>query len=69
MRWLVRLITPPGGIVLDPYCGSGSTLCAAVLEGVTSVGIELTPEYIPIIEGRVAYWAAQGAEADDHVSD
>jgi site-specific DNA-methyltransferase (adenine-specific) len=62
MRWLVRLITPPGGIVLDPYCGSGSTLCAAVQEDVgAAIGIELTPEYVPIIEGRVAYWSAQGA--------
>jgi hypothetical protein len=60
MRWLVRLVTPPGGVVLDPYCGSGSTLCAAVQEDVgAAIGIELTPEYIPIIEGRVAYWAGQ----------
>ncbi len=67
MRYLVRLITPPGGMVLDPFAGSGSTLCAAVLEGVTSVGIELTPEYIPIIEGRVEHCktvaAIAGADA------
>jgi len=54
MRHLVRLITPPGGVVLDPFAGSGSTLCAAVLEGFASIGIELTPEYVPIIEGRIA---------------
>lgn len=63
MRHLVRLITPPGGMVLDPYCGSGSTLCAAVLEGVSSVGIELTPEYIPIIEGRVEHHKLIAAKA------
>jgi DNA modification methylase len=54
MRHLIRLITPPGGMVLDPFGGSGTTPCAAVLEGVASVTIELTPEYIPIIEGRIA---------------
>lgn len=54
MRWLIRLITPPGGVVLDPFAGSGSTLCAAIAEGVASVGIELTEEYIPLIEGRIA---------------
>ncbi|MFV3561779.1 DNA methyltransferase, partial [Mycobacterium tuberculosis] len=48
MRWLVRLITPPGGLVLDPFTGSGSTGKAAVLEGFDFVGCELTPEYLPI---------------------
>jgi site-specific DNA-methyltransferase (adenine-specific) len=58
MRWLVRLVTPPGGVVLDPFAGSGTTLVAAVLEGVDSIGIEMTDDYLPIIEGRVA-WAKQ----------
>jgi DNA modification methylase len=64
MRQLVRLITPPGGTVLDPFAGSGSTLVAAVLEGVDAVGIELDSDgtYIPIINGRVA-WAKQEVAA------
>jgi site-specific DNA-methyltransferase (adenine-specific) len=56
MRWLVRLVTPPGGTVLDPFLGSGTTAVAAILEGFDWVGCELTDDYLPIIEGRVA-WA------------
>lgn len=52
MAWLVRLVTPPGGTVLDPFAGSGSTLVAAKREGFNFVGIELEDEYIPIIEAR-----------------
>ena len=44
MRYLVRLVTPPGGSVLDPFCGSGSTLVAAELEGFDYLGIEQDPE-------------------------
>jgi len=58
MRWLVRLVTPPGGTVLDPFAGSGTTLVAATLEGFDAIGIEMTDDYLPIIEGRVA-WAEQ----------
>src|SRR5699024_5667362 len=53
MAWLVRLITPPNGVVLDPFAGSGSTLVAAKREGFGFIGVELTDEYIPIIEARV----------------
>ena len=56
MRYLVRLVTPPNGIVLDPFAGSGSTLVAATLEGFSSIGIEITEEYIPIIKARIE-WA------------
>lgn len=52
MAWLVRLVTPPDGTVLDPFAGSGSTLVAAKREGFNFVGIELEDEYIPIIEAR-----------------
>jgi DNA modification methylase len=54
MRWLCRLITPPGGVVLDPFMGSGSTLKAAELEGFSAIGIELDPAYIEIAKRRIA---------------
>lgn len=53
MRWLCRLITPPGGTVLDPFMGSGSTGKAAALEGFGFVGIELDPEYYEIAKRRI----------------
>jgi site-specific DNA-methyltransferase (adenine-specific) len=53
MQWLVRLITPPGGIVLDPFAGSGSTGCAAVREGFRFLGIEMQPEYVEIARARL----------------
>jgi site-specific DNA-methyltransferase (adenine-specific) len=56
MRYLVRLVTPPNGTVLDPFAGSGSTLVAAILEGFSPVGMELTADYLPIINARVE-WA------------
>ena len=54
MRWLIRLVTPPGGCVVDPFAGSGTTLEAAYLEGFESIGVELTPDYWPLIEARIA---------------
>jgi hypothetical protein len=56
MRWLVRLITPPGGVVLDPFMGSGSTGCAVALEGFQFIGIEQDAEYAAIAERRISYW-------------
>ena len=55
MRWLVRLLCPPGGLVLDPTCGSGTTGAAAVLEGRRFVGIELEPAYMEIAAARIAH--------------
>ena len=52
MRHLVRLVTPKGGIVLDPFAGSGSTLVAAVTEGMKFVGIEREPEYHALAKAR-----------------
>lgn len=60
MRYLVRLVTPAGGTVLEPFAGSGTTLMAATLEGFNAIGIEMTDEYLPIIRGRVS-WAEQEA--------
>jgi DNA methylase len=56
MRYLIKLVTPKSGLVLDPFLGSGTTACAAILEGCDWVGCELTPDYWPIIEGRIQ-WA------------
>jgi len=53
MRHLCRLVTPPNGTVLDPFTGSGSTGVAAILENFQFVGIELTAEYLPIIDARL----------------
>jgi DNA modification methylase len=68
MRWLIRLVTPPGGIVLDPFLGSGTTGIAASLEGVRFVGIEQSPEYAEIARRRIEHAAMCPAEfisADD----
>jgi DNA modification methylase len=65
MRWLVRLVTPPGGTVLDPFTGSGSTGCAAVLEGFDFVGCEREAEYVAIARARIAAFEDfEGAETD-----
>jgi len=53
MRYLCRLVTPPGGTVLDPFMGSGSTGRGAVLEGFNFIGIEREAEYIPIARQRI----------------
>jgi DNA modification methylase len=53
MRWLVRLVTPPGGVVLEPFAGSGTTLEAAVLEGFACIGIEKEASYLPLIRQRL----------------
>jgi site-specific DNA-methyltransferase (adenine-specific) len=53
MRYLCRLVTPPGGVVLDPFMGSGSTGKAAMLEGFQFIGIERDPEYMEIARARI----------------
>lgn len=53
MRYLCRLVTQPGGVVLDPFMGSGSTGKAAILEGFRFIGIEREPEYFQIAEARI----------------
>lgn len=62
MRWLCRLVTPPGGWVLDPFMGSGSTGVAAVREGFNFFGIEREPDYYAIAEARILHAAREAAE-------
>ncbi len=62
MRWLVRLITPPGGIVLDPFTGSGTTGIAAVLENRMFVGIERESQFVDVACARLTHWAHQAAK-------
>lgn len=54
MSWLVKLVTPPGGTVLDPFCGSGSTLIAADRLGFDCIGIDNDPHHIEIARRRIA---------------
>ena len=63
MRWLIRMVTPPGGVVLDPFGGSGTTAVAAVHEGIDCVIIEREAEYVDIIKARVAH--AEGTPPED----
>lgn len=53
MRWLIRLVTPPGGVVLDPFAGSGTTVEAAMMEGFDCIAIEREASYLPLIRARV----------------
>ena len=64
MRYLVKLICPPGGAVLDPFCGSGSTGAACALEGFAFIGIEQSPEYAEIARRRIAHWAKERPESE-----
>lgn len=57
MRHLVRLVTPPGGIVLDPFTGSGTTGIAAILEGFDFLGFERESDYLTIAEARLKHWS------------
>lgn len=63
-QWLCRLVTPPGGKILDPFMGSGSTGKAAVLEGFQFIGCEREDEYMPIATARIA-WAIGAADKDE----
>jgi site-specific DNA-methyltransferase (adenine-specific) len=56
MKYLIKLVTPPGGTVLDPFNGSGSTGCAAVELGHNYIGCELDPAYVDIANRRIAAW-------------
>ena len=53
MRWLVRLVTPPGGTVLEPFAGSGTTVEACIVEGFQCIAIEREADYLPLIRQRI----------------
>ena len=57
MRWLIALTCPEGGIVLDPFTGSGTTGAAALLEGRPFVGIERESAFVDIACARLAHWS------------
>jgi len=63
MSYLCRLITPPGGTVLDPWMGSGSTGRAAIEEGFNFIGIDLNPDYVTIASARIAHSFKKSTEA------
>jgi len=65
MRWCIRLVTPKGGLVLDPFTGSGTTGVAAVLEDARFVGVELSPDYQKIAVARIA--GAQAGKAGEQL--
>ena len=56
MRWLVRLVTPPGGLVLDPFTGSGSTVVACKAEGFRFLGVEQDEEFVVLARERIESW-------------
>ena len=64
MSYLCRLITPPGGTVLDPWMGSGSTGRAAIEEGFNFIGIDLNPDYVTIASARIAHSFKKTKEAE-----
>lgn len=54
MRWLVRLVTPAGGVVLDPFAGSGTTAEACAVEGLRCIAIEREADYLPLVVARMS---------------
>jgi DNA modification methylase len=62
MRWICRLVTQPGGVVFDPFCGTGTTLQAAGAEGFRSIGTDSWEDAIAQARVRLGIGAAQDAE-------
>lgn len=62
MEWLIQLVTQPGGVILDPFLGSGTTGCAATRLGFNFIGIEQDQEYVEIAQQRIAYWSTMQKE-------
>jgi len=69
MRWLIRLVTPPGGTVLEPFAGSGTTAVAAIEEGCGYLAIEREAEYVEIAEARAAWARRQKASEAKSIFD
>ena len=66
MKYLCRLITPPGGTVLEPFMGSGSTGIGAIKEGFDFIGIEREEEYFEIAKARIEYWTSIDLTYEDN---
>lgn len=62
MQWLCRLVTRPGGLILDPFTGSGSTGKAAILEGFRFTGCEIDPHYAEIARARIAHADSEASQ-------
>lgn len=62
MTYLTKLITPPNGVVLDPFMGSGSTGCACAAEGFDFIGIEMDPDYVQISKARIDHYTPEGEQ-------
>lgn len=69
MRWLCRLVTPAGGVVLDPFMGSGSTGIAAIREGMSFIGCEQSADYFEIAHSRIAAAIAEAEQAPNLVDE
>jgi site-specific DNA-methyltransferase (adenine-specific) len=65
MKYLIKLVTPPNGIVLDPFNGSGSTGMAAVELGYEYIGCELDPNYVEIAKKRIEAWNRKDTAYDE----
>ncbi len=62
MRYLVRLVTPPGGVCLDVFTGSGTTGVACVLEGFHFMGFELDERFVQIARSRIGHWQGRAGK-------
>ena len=69
MRWLVRLVTPRQGTVLETFCGSGTTMIASELEDLTCIGIEREPQYCDIIRVRLSHHIRTNAKKEEATED
>ncbi len=67
MRYLVRLVTPAGGLVVDPFMGSGSTGKACMWEGMQFIGIDLSPDYVALADERINFALENPAPPDSRL--